>query len=139
MMRSASTSLREPIIVSAAVGRGGAVPAKRITERLRRIWDAAIALDQPAAYPVRRYLEKRGLGQVLQDPPKLLRAHSALAYFDRTRGELGLFPAMLALFRNAAGDAVTVHATYLQSDGSGKAPVPPRAYPAKSIAQSRGA
>jgi len=97
--------------------------AKRVLARLRSTWKASCALDQRGAAPVRRYLEVRGLASILADTPQALRAHPGLAYFDGFR-ERGLFPAMLALLSDRNGDGISLHATYLQPDGSGKAPVP---------------
>jgi putative DNA primase/helicase len=95
---------------------------KRVTERLRRTWEESIELRHTSAYPVRKYLETRGLATVLGKPPQFLRAHRGLPYFDNGR-EVAIFPAMVALLMNPQGDGVTVHATYLRGDGSGKAPV----------------
>lgn len=97
--------------------------AQRKRERLRGTWRATVPLDHPKARPVRNYLMARALGDVLRGPPKVLRAHPALEYWDGTRS-LGLFPAMVALFHSAAGDPVTLHVTYLRADGTVKAPVP---------------
>ena len=99
----------------------GVVERKR--ERLRRTWRETVPLDHPAAHSVRRYLEARALGEVLRNPPKVLRAHPALEYWDGTRS-LGHFPAMIALFHGAAGEPVTLHATWLRADGCVKAQVP---------------
>jgi putative DNA primase/helicase len=96
--------------------------AERKRERLRRIWKATVALDDPAAAPVRRYLTLRGLADILSDPPHMLRAHAGLSYFDGAR-DLGIYPAMVALVADAQGQGVTLHATYLRTDGT-KAPVP---------------
>jgi putative DNA primase/helicase len=96
---------------------------ERKRERLRRTWREAVALSHPGAHAVRRYLEARALGEVLKNPPQVLRAHPALEYWDGTRS-LGQFPAMVALFHSAAGEPVTLHATYLRADGCVKAPVP---------------
>lgn len=95
---------------------------ERKRERLRRAWAASVPLDHNSARAVQRYLEARGLGAILKAPPRVLRAHAGLPYFDGAR-ELGLYPAMLALYENADAKAVTLHATYLLSDGT-KAPVP---------------
>jgi hypothetical protein len=96
--------------------------AERKRERLRRTWSATVPLSDPAARPVRQYLAARRLADIVRDPPQILRAHPALAYYDGHR-EVGLFPAMVCLFADKHGDGVTLHATYLNSDGSGKAPV----------------
>lgn len=69
--------------------------------------------------------------------PSDLRYHPGLDYFDQEVGEvIGTYPAMVAAIRNPAGDIVSVHRTFLTSDGK-KAPVPsPKrimASPAKGI------
>lgn len=96
--------------------------AERKRERLRRTWAASVALDHKSANAVRRYLEARGLGAILKAPPRVLRAHPGLPYFDGPH-ELGTYPTMLALYENADARAVTLHATWLRNDGT-KAPVP---------------
>jgi hypothetical protein len=97
--------------------------AARKRERLRATWRETVALDHPKARAVRAYLQARGLGEILRAPPHPLRAHPELEYWDRTRS-LGRFPTMVALFHGAAGEPVTLHATYLRADGCAKAPVP---------------
>jgi hypothetical protein len=97
--------------------------AARKRERLRRTWRETVALSHVKARAVCQYLEARALGQVLQHPPRVLRAHPALAYWDGTR-EVGKFPALIALFHGVSGDPVTLHVTYVRSDGCVKAPVP---------------
>lgn len=97
--------------------------AERKRQRLRATWSETVPLNHPKARAVRRYLEARALGDVLHNPPKVLRAHPGLSYWDATR-DMGTFPAMVALFHGAAGSPVTLHVTYLRSDGCAKAPVP---------------
>lgn len=96
---------------------------QRKRDRLRLVWGESVGLDHPKARPVRNYLLARALGDILRGPPKVLRAHPALEYWDGTRS-LGHFPAMVALFHGAAGEPVTLHVTYLRHDGTVKAPVP---------------
>jgi putative DNA primase/helicase len=96
---------------------------ERKRERLRRTWRESVPLSDPKAYAVRAYLEARALGAVLKDPPSSIRAHPRLSYWDG-HGELGAFPAMIAVFCAADGRPVTLHATYLSSGGCAKAPVP---------------
>ncbi len=99
--------------------------AARKRERLRKICRATVPLtDSLAARPVRNYLESRGLAAILDNPPHVLRAHPGLPYFDVDARELGIFPAMISMFSAPSGAVVTLHATYLRSNGSGKAPVP---------------
>jgi hypothetical protein len=89
---------------------------------LRHIWSATVALDDHRAWPVREYLSTRGLADILREPPKDLRAHANLTYFDDGRA-IGTYPAMIALFTDAEDAGVTLHTTFLCADGSAKAPV----------------
>lgn len=97
--------------------------AERKRERLRTTWRETTPLQHANARAVRRYLEARALGEVLSEPPAVLRAHSSLEYWDGTES-LGKFPAMVALFQSATGEPVTLHVTYLRQDGDAKAAVP---------------
>lgn len=94
----------------------------KILERLRRTWSEGLSVSHPKAEPLRRYLRRRGLNPAILEDARELRFHPRLAYFEAGRIR-GRFPALLALVRNAAGKAVTIHRTYLTPDGH-KAPVP---------------
>ncbi|MGH7937792.1 MAG: DUF7146 domain-containing protein, partial [Bryobacteraceae bacterium] len=73
--------------------------AARKRERLRRICRATVPLTDPlVARPVRNYLESRGLAAILDNPPRVLRAHPGLSYFDVDARELGIFPTLVSLF-----------------------------------------
>jgi phage/plasmid primase-like uncharacterized protein len=63
----------------------------------------------------------RGLADILVKPPEVLRAHPALEYYEA--GSVDRFPAMIGLFTGAAGEGVTLHATYLTANGTTKASV----------------
>ena len=97
--------------------------AERKREKLRRIWKETLPLNHAEARAVRAYLESRALGEILQTPPAHLRAHRGLQYWDKSTS-LGTYPAMVALFHAASGQPVTLHVTYLRSDGCAKAGVP---------------
>jgi hypothetical protein len=97
--------------------------AARKRERLRLTWRESLPLSHPNAYAVRTYLQSRALGDVLKRPPAVLRAHPGLTYWDGVK-DLGRYPAMIALFHGASGQPVTLHVTYLRSDGCAKAGVP---------------
>ena len=97
--------------------------AERKRERLRVACRETVALNHPKAHAVRSYLQARALAEILKDPPVTLRAHPGLEYWDgHTR--LGKYPAMVAIFRGASGQPVTLHVTYLRHDGCAKASVP---------------
>jgi phage/plasmid primase-like uncharacterized protein len=63
------------------------------------------------------YLAGRGL-QVPDTPD--LRFHPDLTYWDTRTG----YPALIAIVRDAAGEQIAIHRTYLAPDASGKAEVP---------------
>lgn len=97
---------------------------QRKRERLRKVWRESVPLtDLKRSRAVRAYLEYRALGPVLLSPPLVLRAHPGLEYWDGSRS-LGRFPAAVALFHGRTGEPVTLHVTYLRSDGCAKAAVP---------------
>lgn len=96
---------------------------ERKRERLRSTWRETVPLDHKQAHAVCAYLRSRALGEVLRDAPRVLRAHPALEYWDGSR-MLGRYPAMVALFHDAAGAPITLHCTYLRPDGCAKASVP---------------
>ena len=97
--------------------------AERKRERLRTTYRETVTLDHQKARAVRQYLEARALGEILRVPPKVLRAHPGLEYWDHGRS-LGCYPALVGLFHNPAGKVVTLHVTYLRQDGCAKASVP---------------
>ncbi len=97
--------------------------AERKRARLRQTWKQTVRLESSAATAIRRYLESRALGEILTNPPTALRAHPALEYWDGAKC-LGKFPALVAVFASRLGQPITLHVTYLRSDGFSKAPVP---------------
>ena len=113
--------------------RGMANPRPRPPERdqesaieaLNRVWAQSIDPADRRAGPLRAYLRRRGLFGVRLDA-EVVRFHPALGYWqrnDRDEAELvGRYPAMVALVTDADGMPVTVHRTYLTTDGR-KAPV----------------
>ncbi|EIC23804.1 DUF7146 domain-containing protein [Thiorhodovibrio frisius] len=95
--------------------------------RLRRVWNESLPPGHPGAGVLRRYLVQRGLSGVDFDS-RVMRFHPALPYWGVAETghpvSLGRFPAMLALVSATDGSAMTLHRTYLQPNGAGKAPVP---------------
>ena len=85
---------------------------------LNRVWNESIDLAHRDAEPARLYLARRGIA-IRQ--PETLRLHPSLAYFEE-RKEVGTFPAILAMVQAPDGGAITIHRTYLTTDGH-KAPV----------------
>ena len=68
------------------------------------------------------YLKNRGLGKLELNVLNDLKAVESLPYWH-DGNKLGSFPAMVGIIRNLAGDLVTLHRTYLSSQGF-KAAVP---------------
>jgi hypothetical protein len=91
---------------------------ERVRQSLNRVWNESIAMSDRDAEPARLYLARRGISI---SPPKSLRFHPSLPYYDGTR-KIGEYPAILAKVIGADGNPVTIHRTYLTSDGK-KAPV----------------
>ncbi|MBK1620696.1 hypothetical protein CKO42_20130 [Lamprobacter modestohalophilus] len=93
---------------------------------LKRLWSQALAADHPDAGALQRYLAGRGL-EGADFGPDALRLHPALPYWHRDAQRRpvlrGHFPAMLALVRAPSGAPISLHRTYLQTHGQGKAPV----------------
>ena len=76
------------------------------------------------------YLVSRGL-QVPERTDLLF--HPDLTYWDTRTG----YPALIAIVRNAAGEQIAIHRTYLAPDGSGKADVPKPRMMLGSVARRR--
>ena len=90
---------------------------QRKRETARRILSESTT-DHPL---LSRYLRSRGLSG--DNIPGDLRLHPGCRYFDG--GEIaGIYPVMVAVIRNVAGQVVGLHRTYLATDGHVKADVP---------------
>jgi phage/plasmid primase-like uncharacterized protein len=71
-----------------------------------------------AGDPVTLYLAHRGLSDALAAPPRCLRLHPALEYFDADGAKVGSFPAMVApLAVIGTRSILALHRTYLTADG----------------------
>lgn len=109
-----------------------------IRAKLNTIWAATVPVDAPVAEPARRYLARRGLSDLLQNPPRVWRFHPALDYWRIASGNpesLGRFPALVAKIESSDRVPVGLHQTYLTPDGR-KADVPE---PRKSRTLFKGA
>lgn len=91
---------------------------ERLRQSLNRVWNESLPISNRDAEPARLYLARRGISI---SPPEALRFHPALAYYEGEK-RIGEFPAIIGLVSGAQGDPVTIHRTYLTSDGQ-KAPV----------------
>ena len=82
--------------------------------RLRKL---AIDLGKPEGInSVRLYLNSRSLAA-----SEITQLHTGLGYYEQGK-HMGTYPAMVHLFRNAGGEPITYHVTYLTTRGQ-KAPV----------------
>ena len=100
-----------------------------VIDALNRVWQQSLDPTDHSAAPLRAYLRRRGLPDASLDE-KVVRFHPALGYWqrnDRNKAELiGRFPAMVALVTGADGLPVTVHRTYLTTDGRKAAVAEPK-------------
>jgi putative DNA primase/helicase len=95
-------------------------PDARKRAALRRVWSEASPLT--AGDPVVTYLSQRGIELPQSDLPTALRCHRHLAY-RHDDGQTTYHPAMVARVDDVHGQGVSIHRTYLTSDGH-KAAVP---------------
>lgn len=104
-------------------------PKQDIRPTLRKRWMEALPLDKgEGRFLIGSYLQFRGLPvkamlSVLEGEARL---HPNLAYIQKDK-VIGHYPALLTLVRDAKGDSVTMHRTYLHRSQNGvveKAPVP---------------
>lgn len=76
------------------------------------LWEQAVSIT--ASDPVARYLSARGIN--LDSWPNALRFHPSLAYWEDGR-LIGRFPGMVAAVTDVDGQLVSIHRTYLTTDG----------------------
>ncbi len=86
---------------------------EKVKRRLNATWRHAVALSDKRAELVSRYLTNRGLRAKYTGPD--MRFHPALFY--KNRENKGKHPAILSMVRAADGSPVTLHRTYLSSQG----------------------
>lgn len=87
---------------------------------MSKLWSESYSLFDPEAEVARRYLKNRGISRVYA-PLDDLRFHPAVSYWENNV-DLGEFPAMLRLLRQASGEPLTIERLYLSPEGR-KAPV----------------
>lgn len=92
---------------------------RRDADNIRRIARECVLVSGSAIG--RKYLFHR-LGVDLERMPKL-GFHQGLPYFDDGK-KLGEFPALIATVRDVRGCIITLHRTYLETNGAGKADIP---------------
>ncbi|WP_240224714.1 DUF7146 domain-containing protein [Rheinheimera hassiensis] len=69
------------------------------------------------------YLRNRGIKGDLSVLTRNLHAHPTLSYKENDKTPWEKYPGMLAIIRDGNGKALTLHRTFLEPNGSGKAPV----------------
>lgn len=105
--------------------------ALEFQERLDLAIRQASPVDFKTRNPATLYFMKRGLDQILRDPPSDLFLHPGMLWSKQTVGpngksqieRHGRWPTLLAIVRDPSGKMLGIHRTYLTPDGS-KAPVP---------------
>ena len=87
---------------------------------IKRIWDGSQPIEGTIA---ETYLRSRGIKGDLSLMGNNLRFHPELSYKEDDSSPWQKFPGMLAIYRDKDGVPLTLHRTFLKSDGSGKADV----------------
>jgi putative DNA primase/helicase len=100
-------------------------PDKSRNATLHRVWTESKPII--TGDKADKYLRGRGIS--LDKFPEVLRCHPKLGYWEFNKREnnyvcTGHFPAMVARVDSPSGNLISIHRTYLASDGNGKAPVP---------------
>ncbi|MGO3452451.1 MAG: DUF7146 domain-containing protein [Marinomonas sp.] len=96
----------------------------KLKKKISTVWSECVALKESGTDPVRKYFMQRKLmfDWAAIDESDCVRFHPALSYFNEDGANLGDFPAIVCAIRNADGELVTLHRTYLDQEGC-KAPV----------------
>lgn len=87
----------------------------RRAQEMAKLWSESLSIFDPAAEVARLYLKNRGIDRVV-GPLEDLRFHPAVSYWENNV-DLGEFPAMLRLIRQANGQPLTIERLYLTSEG----------------------
>lgn len=83
---------------------------------LQRVLSESLPLDDPRAEAARLYFARRALPVGVIDLATY-RFHPALVHFDEKSKQYTRWPAIIAIFSDAAGVACTLHRTYITKDG----------------------
>ena len=110
---------------------------KRICKALTSVWRESVSITNPEAEPARLYFARRGLRVKFLRESIDVRFHSCLPYYHVNDNDetilLGRFPAIVCRVRNADGNPVTIHRTYLTDEGfKADVPSPKKMMPAPS-------
>jgi len=101
-------------------------------QALRRVYRQLLPVEsaEVEVKPLLSYLVGRGLGElVLVGLPQNIHFHPNLDYWEPDNGKpvkRGSFPAMVAAVHSPAGEVVTLHRTYLQTNGDKAAVASPK-------------
>lgn len=88
--------------------------ARKCRETQQAVWDKSVELDHPEALPVLRYLANRAIAA--QVDVHSVRCFPKMKYFQEGKC-LGEFPTMICAVKDAQGNVVTLHRTYLTLEG----------------------
>jgi hypothetical protein len=96
-----------------------ASPPKDRSDLLDRIWSESRLIDEGSV--VYKYLASREI--VLQEGFSDLREHPGMAVYEDGKRTGQTFPGIVAIIRNWEGRPAGLHLTFLEKDGTGKAPI----------------
>lgn len=82
---------------------------------LRKMWKECVSVTHKDAEPLRLYMLRRRLEY--RDLPNSIRFHPSLSYYDDEGKKVGEFPAMVCSVFDKNAKPITLHRTYLTSDG----------------------
>jgi putative DNA primase/helicase len=115
--KSAAAEIEQIAGIAQAVLTKTPLDTDAAVEKLKRVWGESAPLAH--GDEGMRYLAGRGLA--FDSPPKSMRLHPGLSYYDDGQF-IGRYTALMALVCGPDGKAATLHRTYIK-DGK-KAPVP---------------
>jgi phage/plasmid primase-like uncharacterized protein len=87
---------------------------ERLNKKLIDIWKQSVQVHESIAEPARLYLARRGLPTAIFPS---VRFNPSLPYYEGKQLK-GNYPALVAMVENVNGQPVTLHRTYLSSDGT---------------------
>ncbi|ADC73360.1 plasmid-related protein (plasmid) [Thioalkalivibrio sp. K90mix] len=92
-------------------------------QQLNRIWSGTLPLDSDEAAVARTYLENRGI--YLMDLPPVMRFHPKLGVWDHEKRKVvRTLPGFVSMLQQEDELPGSLHRTFLEPDGSGKAQMP---------------
>lgn len=91
----------------------------RLKQKIDEVWNECLPFNSQAAEPLRAYFVSRELlfmHDVVEQTDSL-RFHPEMPYYDEDGNEVGKFPTVVQAIRDAQGNLVTLHRTYLTKNG----------------------